>query len=246
MGQRMYKAGIIGAGWIGAGISHVVNQYKYDCHARAYKECADTELIFIHDAERERAKIAVRRWKVPLACIVEPIDIVSICTPPETHLEIVQGILALAGIKAIYLEKPIATTLEDADKIIKLCKLCGVTLQVNHQRRFMNPVMRFSRDIVDTGTHAFDLLRHLFGEIKELTVSQVTFESGFTVNIEYTQTSRHIFELDCTHNSEAMILKGVGHLVQCLKEGTQPISTGEDARRALELCLQYDKLATQS
>lgn len=216
----MYKVGIVGCGFIGVKAE--------DSHLKAYTDCKDTEVIATVDKDFNITDLA--------GC-----EIVSICTPPETHLEIVKQVVSLLSIKAIYLEKPIANTLEDADEIIKLCDFYGVILQVNHQRRFMNPVMRFSRGILNTGTHALDLLRHLFGEPIEITKDQIKFDR-VTVDIEYLDTEEPIFELDCCHNKDRMILKGVEHLVQCIKDGKQSISSGEDARNALELCLRYEKL----
>ncbi len=127
--------------------------------------------------------------------------------------------------------------------MIKTCHKHNVILQINHQRRFINPKFRFSRGIIHTGTHVFDLLRSLFGEF------QLWGEGGKWVifgskliEIEYVDTDEHIFELDCVRSKEPMILKGVENLVYCLKNNMQPSSNGEEAREDLRLCLEFQKL----
>jgi hypothetical protein len=94
----------------------------------------------------------------------------------------------------------------------------------------------------------FDLLRFLFGGVTYLSKDKVRFQNGLTVNLNYVDTSKlpweksHIFELDVTHNSDQMILKGVEHLVDCLKNKHESISSGFDGREALRLALEYKKL----
>lgn len=218
----MYKVGIIGLGRIACKLP--------DNHMNAYRDCPETRITTLCDIDKAR----LDQWGaiVPYTDYMkmvqnEKLDIVSVCTPPETHCEIVCNIAPY--VKAIYCEKPIALTLEDADKMIDICHKYEVILQVNHQRRFVNPKFRFSRGILNTGTHMFDLIRYLFRpEIK--------------VDIEEVDTEEPIFELDCTHNTDKMIPLGVAHLVQCLKENKQSISSGEEAREALRMCLEYAKV----
>jgi len=61
-------------------------------------------------------------------------DVVIIATPEPYHLEPVKA-AAEAGCH-VFLEKPIATTLEDADAIIKACAVAGVKLMVGYILRF--------------------------------------------------------------------------------------------------------------
>ncbi|MCS7071411.1 MAG: Gfo/Idh/MocA family oxidoreductase [Anaerolinea sp.] len=78
----------------------------------------------------------------------EDIDAVSICVPSGLHSAIGQD-AARAG-KHVLVEKPIALTLDDADRLIAACKTHGVTLGVVLQNRF-NPPMRDLRALVDSG-----------------------------------------------------------------------------------------------
>ncbi|MCD6318876.1 Gfo/Idh/MocA family oxidoreductase [Candidatus Aerophobetes bacterium] len=76
------------------------------------------------------------------------IDVVIINLPQHMH---VQPCLdaAKAG-KHIYVEKPIATTLEDAKKIINACQQNNVKLCVGHQRRFINVEMK-AKELIKQG-----------------------------------------------------------------------------------------------
>lgn len=170
----------------------------------------------------------------------EKLDIVSVCTPPETHRRIVTDIAPY--VKAIYCEKPIALTLDDADAMLDCCAYHGVILQVNHQRTFTEPVFRFSRGIVNTGSHMFALLLQLFGEVKSLAAEEVTFQSGLRVRLEEQFTQEPVFQFDATHNGEPMIQKGIKHLIASLAVGCPSDASGERAREALRLCLELKRL----
>lgn len=62
------------------------------------------------------------------------VDAVSIAVPTSRHFEVAEYFLARK--KHVLLEKPIATTVEQADELIRLSERHGVTLQVGHLERF--------------------------------------------------------------------------------------------------------------
>ncbi len=66
------------------------------------------------------------------------VDVVSIATPTETHCEIACAFLEKGT--HVLVEKPIATTVEDADKMIAAAKASGAKLMVGQLERF-NPAM---------------------------------------------------------------------------------------------------------
>ncbi|HUZ26171.1 MAG TPA: Gfo/Idh/MocA family oxidoreductase [Streptosporangiaceae bacterium] len=76
-------------------------------------------------------------------------DVVSICTPPSTHLEVARAAVA-AGVRAIHCEKPIATSYADVLTMHELARDAGVQLTFNLQRRF-EPVHRFAREQIAAG-----------------------------------------------------------------------------------------------
>nr|MDO8097648.1 Gfo/Idh/MocA family oxidoreductase [Candidatus Njordarchaeota archaeon] len=76
------------------------------------------------------------------------IDAVSICLPHNMHAEVAIG-AAKAG-KHILCEKPMATSLEDCDKMIKGAKDAKVKLMIAETYRFM-PTMVKIKEIIDSG-----------------------------------------------------------------------------------------------
>lgn len=67
------------------------------------------------------------------------VDIVSIVTPPSYHAEI--ACAAMQSGKHVLIEKPIATTEEDAKQILKVQKETGMVATVDHMLRF-NPIIK--------------------------------------------------------------------------------------------------------
>jgi predicted dehydrogenase len=76
------------------------------------------------------------------------IDAAFVTSPDHTHAIIAIDLLR-AGIP-IYLEKPLATTMDDADAILSAAAETGTRLYVGHNMRHM-PAMRAMRDIVRRG-----------------------------------------------------------------------------------------------
>src|SRR5262249_33920167 len=70
-------------------------------------------------------------------------------TYAPTHAEITIA-CAERGIRAIYCEKPIATRLADAERMVASCAAAGTLLVINHNRRF-NPNYHRLRDLVAAG-----------------------------------------------------------------------------------------------
>ena len=68
------------------------------------------------------------------------ITCVSICTPNETHFEIASK--CLKSKKHVFLEKPIATNLKDAEKLIEISENNNLILQLGHLYRFNNSILK--------------------------------------------------------------------------------------------------------
>ena len=65
----------------------------------------------------------------------EDLDILVVATSEHRHADItVDG--ARAGVKAVFCEKPLATSMEDADRMIEACEENGVVLISGHTRRW--------------------------------------------------------------------------------------------------------------
>jgi predicted dehydrogenase len=63
------------------------------------------------------------------------VDLVSVCSPASTHAEIVRAFLSTGA--HVLVEKPIATTLHEADELVRLAYDMGRVLTVGHQERFV-------------------------------------------------------------------------------------------------------------
>src|SRR6202048_1311477 len=97
------------------------------------------------DARKEVAEDKTAEWGVGKSFQTldellsnEPCDAIDVCLPHNVHLECVQK--ACAAGKHVLLEKPIARSLAEADKIIKAAERHGVTLMVAHNHVF-NPLV---------------------------------------------------------------------------------------------------------
>jgi predicted dehydrogenase len=114
-------------------------------HARNYDEITlrgTTEFVGVCDSNETQAiTIAEKYLSKPFTDwrdLLDKVDAVSIVTPTETHCEIACAFLA-RGIHVL-VEKPIARTLEEADKMIAAAQKSGAKLMVGHLERY-NPAM---------------------------------------------------------------------------------------------------------
>ncbi len=80
----------------------------------------------------------------------ENLDILTVATPDHRHTQIViDG--ARSGVSGIFCEKPMATTIEDADAMIAACEENGVKMSIDHTRRWL-PLFHKVRDTIRQGT----------------------------------------------------------------------------------------------
>lgn len=156
-----YRAGIIGLGFIGGGDQvsgdalgqQVVN--LDGTHVAAYENHPRIDVVAGSSRDQgRRDRFETRtgaktyeQWTELLE--KEDFDLISVATYAPQHAEIVKA-CATAGIRAIYCEKPIATRLEDADRMVEVCEKAGSLLVLNHQRRF-NSNCRRLRDYIAEG-----------------------------------------------------------------------------------------------
>jgi predicted dehydrogenase len=116
-------------------------------HAAAYAQVPATEIVAVCDIapamlERFKAQFG-RRWPEAKAysdyramLASEKLDMVSICTPDHLHADMVVAACE-AGVKGIICEKPLATTIRDAARMIAAVERHGVKMSVEHTRRWI-------------------------------------------------------------------------------------------------------------
>ncbi len=128
---RVLKAGVVGAGVFGG---H---------HARQYAALEGVELMGIYDPDAARAKTLADSLGVAAAAslevLFEGLDMVTIASPAATHAE--AGLAALNAGLAVYIEKPLAVSLEDADRLVSLAAKTGLVLACGHQVRVESEAM---------------------------------------------------------------------------------------------------------
>jgi predicted dehydrogenase len=121
-------------------------------HAKAVQNLPNARLAGVWSRSKSTAETFAAQYKVPFYTQIdeliknENIDLAIICTPHPFHLEPAE--IAAANGANILVEKPLASTLEDSDKIIEACKNAGVKLGVISQRRWYEPVRRVKDAIV--------------------------------------------------------------------------------------------------
>lgn len=123
-------------------------------HARIWKELPQTHLLGVYDIVPERTQ----EWAGTLDCqacgsleellALPGLDLVSICTDDQLH--VAPCVAAAAAGKHILVEKPLATSVAEADTIIEACRNNGVTLMVGHVVRF-DPRYQVAKQAIDAG-----------------------------------------------------------------------------------------------
>ena len=131
------RVGVVGVGHLGKE------------HARVYSELDGADLIGVVDTDPERAKevstrLGVRSFDTPEK-LVPHVDAVSIVVPTPLHLEAAFPFLE-AG-KALLVEKPLAETCEQAERILELAAANDSVLQVGHIERF-NPIVEAALPLI--------------------------------------------------------------------------------------------------
>ena len=161
MTDKVYRAAIIGLGFIGGGDQVAGDQIKQKVenldgtHLDALSRNPQITLVAGCDLDPGRRERFGKRtsarnysdWRKMLD--KEQLDVVSIATTAQSHADLTVA-CAQRGIKAVYCEKPIANTVEDAARMIEACKNSGTLLVINHNRRF-NPKYRHLRELITAG-----------------------------------------------------------------------------------------------
>lgn len=209
--SKAYRAAIIGTGRIGSTyddeIVHRENPSFYQGemrhagpyvilpvnHAEAYQTTPGYELVAA--ANRSQAKLHAFGERRGVKALYtdfremlrqEQPDVVSVCTQSPEKAEVTVA-AAEAGVKAIVVEKAMATSMAEADDMIAACEQHGVFLAVNHPYRF-SPLMRRTKALIaegeigelgsvtvhasggmlHIGTHTMDMLRYWAGDVVEV------------------------------------------------------------------------------
>lgn len=138
---NMLRVGVVGVGIMG----------KH--HVRVYSSTKGCTIIGVLDIDSERASEVAKEYNVATFANVEDMlaakpDAVSIAVPTSFHKEVSLKFLE-RGIHCL-VEKPIASTIEDAEVMINSAKKHGAILMVGHIERF-NPAVSALKSIISSG-----------------------------------------------------------------------------------------------
>ena len=124
----MLKVGVFGVGHLG----------KF--HLNNWKEIKGVEITGFFDPDDEAAvavsaTYGLQRFTDPLA-LVNACDAVDVVAPTTQHYDLCS--LAIRNGKHVFVEKPLANTMDEARQLVKLVKEMNIKFQVGHVERF-NP-----------------------------------------------------------------------------------------------------------
>lgn len=142
----VYGVGIVGAG-PGVAALHVPTLTRLSDHFR---------LVHVADSGSGRAAVLADRFGARASAGMdeiladESVDVVAICSPPDQHAEQVLAAVA-AGARAVLCEKPLATTVEEAERVIEACRNAGTVLLVGTNHLFDDAWGRTKHHLVAVG-----------------------------------------------------------------------------------------------
>lgn len=134
----MLKVGVLGAGHLGK------------IHLRLLNQSEKYELVGFFDPNAENAEKVAQEFGYrkfdSITALIQAVDVVDIVTPTLSHFDCAKE--AIENGKHIFLEKPIANTVEEAREIIALATQYNVKGQVGHVERF-NPAFKAVKDKIE-------------------------------------------------------------------------------------------------
>ena len=120
-------------------------------HCEKYASIPEVRLTAVADIRKERAAEIAKRFQAQpysdYSELLGKVDAVSVVVPTEDHFRVARDFLK-RGVHVL-LEKPMTTTLNEADRLIEISKKTGAVLQVGHLERF-NPAVVAVRSRITT------------------------------------------------------------------------------------------------
>ena len=124
----MLKVGVFGVGHLGK------------IHLNNWKEIEGVQLVGFFDPAQENSKEVIEKYQLPqfedAEQLMDACDIVDIVAPTTEHFEISKA--AITKGKHVFVEKPLANTMDEARELLKLAREANIKFQVGHVERF-NP-----------------------------------------------------------------------------------------------------------
>jgi len=156
--MKKLRVGIIGLGRIAALYEkdkRAKKYYPYLTHAGSYKKNPNVKIVCGADIDRNKLKkfrgmFGIDNLYTDYVQMLEEneLDILSICTPPEKHLEIIRSAAGL--VKVIFCEKPFTNGAYEIEEIIGLQKGKNLNIAINVYREY-DASHKKVRDIIRSG-----------------------------------------------------------------------------------------------
>jgi predicted dehydrogenase len=189
---KRWRTALVGAGKIGTGYAAdpvMSRHFKYATHAQVLREHPAFEWIAVVDPSEEALAAAQSLWRVPIvARSVEELparcepDVLVLATPPHVRRAAIE---AAPSVRAVLVEKPLGSTIDDARSFLAFCEQRHILVQVNLWRRADEVLERlrdgelarrigavqggfcvYGNGLRNNGTHMIDLVRMLVGEVR--------------------------------------------------------------------------------
>jgi predicted dehydrogenase len=139
----LIRVGLIGCGRIARAHIPYIHSYK------------GAIIVGLCDANLKQAEDLAQRFKIdkaysdPKKLLSEQRpDVIHILTPPQTHAELAIAVME-AGVNVL-VEKPMAVSVKEADRMVQTAERTGMHLCVDHNRLF-DPVMLEAKEMVARG-----------------------------------------------------------------------------------------------
>lgn len=124
----MLKVGVFGVGHLG----------KF--HLNNWKEIKDVELVGFYDPSDVAAQEVTQKYQLPRFLdperLLDVVDAIDVVAPTNFHFDLCK--LAIRKGKHVFVEKPLAHTMDEARELVKLARESNIKFQVGHVERF-NP-----------------------------------------------------------------------------------------------------------
>jgi predicted dehydrogenase len=146
MQNNVVRIGLIGLGRMGQN------------HLRVLSILKSVEICFIYDTNQDTAKLLGKNYGVTVASNLEfemaKVDAVLITSPTITHFDYVK--MAASHVRHIFVEKPLADNLADAEALKSFADEMSLNVQVGFIERF-NPAVQQLKKILDNSTQVVNV-----------------------------------------------------------------------------------------
>ena len=120
---KKYRVGLVGAGYVS------------EFHIKALKRLPNVRIVGITDLDEARARATASKFGIGYCSSLktmaaEGLDVVHVLTPPHAHVPVALEAMALGC--HVLVEKPLATSVEDCDRLAVEAQRRGLKLCVNH------------------------------------------------------------------------------------------------------------------